>query len=204
MLVPKSRTLYSITQSNQSLLDFVLSTRPFDTVDTVRSRFAQSMAFSATASLVLGFGDRHTQNIMVNGDGALFHIDFSYILGREPGCKAPLANLGPKIRMTRQMIDALGGNGSNYFRNFKRSSTQLFHLAQRRAKGFYFILYALVASKLYTTAQLSDHLMKTLVPGQTVEETRLIVSEKIDNATRFRTVDTILDTIHHWSQMLSM
>ena len=39
--------------------------------------FANSLAAYSVLSFVLGFCDRHNDNIMIKTDGSLFHIDFA-------------------------------------------------------------------------------------------------------------------------------
>ena len=55
----------------------------------------------------------------------MFHIDFGYILGREPKIMAP------PMKLNKQMVDAMGGNDSEHFQKFKVHTYTAF-LALRR------------------------------------------------------------------------
>jgi Phosphatidylinositol 3- and 4-kinase len=46
--------------------------------------------------------------------GKLFHIDFGFILGRDP------KPLPPPMKLSKEMVEAMGGPGSEYFTDFKR------------------------------------------------------------------------------------
>jgi len=61
---------------------------------------------------LLGVGDRHLDNLMMTKTGRLFHIDFGFILGRDPKLRPP------PMKITREMVDAMGGMGSDNFAKF--------------------------------------------------------------------------------------
>lgn len=53
---------------------------------------------------LLGVGDRHLDNLLLRDTGQLFHVDFSFILGRDP---KPLPQ---PMRISKDMIEMLDGN----------------------------------------------------------------------------------------------
>lgn len=57
--------------------------------------------------------------------GKLFHVDFGYILGRDPKLLPPL------MKLTTEMIDGMGGSNSEHFHDFKKLCYTAF-LAIRR------------------------------------------------------------------------
>jgi len=77
--------------------------------EAARKRFAASIGIWWAISYILGFGDRHTDNLMVKPNGILFHIDFGWILGKDP----KYALSGGMLRADSSWFDALGREHSD-------------------------------------------------------------------------------------------
>eukprot|EP01091_Cochliopodium_minus_P019361 TRINITY_DN8117_c0_g1_i1.p1 TRINITY_DN8117_c0_g1~~TRINITY_DN8117_c0_g1_i1.p1 ORF type:complete len:583 (+),score=178.67 TRINITY_DN8117_c0_g1_i1:245-1750(+) len=81
--------------TSDSILNYLMENNPSQNLyDTCKNNFTTSCAGYILTSYVLGLGDRHNDNIMIQKNGKLFHIDFGYFLGhkttflniqREPG-----------------------------------------------------------------------------------------------------------------------
>ena len=69
----------------------------------VLETFVKSCAGYCVTMYVLGVGDRHLDNLMLRSDGALFHIDFGYMLGRDP------KPFPPPMKLCKEMVEAMGG-----------------------------------------------------------------------------------------------
>ena len=110
---------------------------PLGVAPAVLDNYVRSCAGYSAITYILGIGDRHMQNLLLRPDGRLLHIDFGFILGRDP---KPFMT---PIRLTREMVDAMGGTQSEYFKEFKK----LFHtcfLQLRKHANLFLNLFALM------------------------------------------------------------
>jgi len=89
---------------------------------------------------ILGIGDRHLDNIMLTKDGKLFHIDFGFILGKDP------KPLPPPMRICREMVDAMGGFSSAGYQSFRSKCCQAFKILRRHSKLIINLLYLMIDS----------------------------------------------------------
>nr|CAD7439167.1 unnamed protein product [Timema bartmani] len=76
---------------------------------------------------LLGVGDRHLDNLLLTTSGKLFHIDFGYILGRDP------KPLPPPMKLSKEMVEAMGGVTSEHYQEFRKQCYTAFLHLRRHA-----------------------------------------------------------------------
>ncbi len=76
---------------------------------------------------LLGVGDRHLENLLLTRRGRLLHVDFAFLLGRDPEWRPP----APPMRITREMIEALGGSRGTAFKQFRQYIHSAYLLLRR-------------------------------------------------------------------------
>ena len=81
-----------------------------ETMDT----YIKSCAGYCVITYLLGVGDRHLENLLLAPDGHFFHIDFGFILGRDPKPFAPL------MKLCKEMVEGMGGTNSKEYLQFKQ------------------------------------------------------------------------------------
>eukprot|EP01059_Diplonema_ambulator_P006316 TRINITY_DN16053_c0_g1_i2.p1 TRINITY_DN16053_c0_g1~~TRINITY_DN16053_c0_g1_i2.p1 ORF type:complete len:875 (+),score=168.21 TRINITY_DN16053_c0_g1_i2:71-2695(+) len=100
--------------------EFQLSKECLDT-------WVRSNAGYAIITFVLGIGDRHLENLLVTNDGRIVHIDFGFILGRDP------KPFPPPLKLRKEMVDAMGGTESARFNEFKKLCCGSFNIIRKHA-----------------------------------------------------------------------
>ena len=95
--------------------------------------YRKTMAFWSVVTLLLGVGDRHSCNIMIKPSGALFHIDYGFILGEDPKKGVLPEQWGPPLmRITEDMIGAMGG-----WKEFKDICLKLYMALRNHSELFF-------------------------------------------------------------------
>lgn len=110
----------------------------------VMDTYVKSCAGYCVMTYLLGIGDRHLHNIMLCPDGHLFHIDFGFILGKDP---KPTPLLGP-FRLSLSMVEGMGGKEHENFKRFKQLCTVTFQCLRRHASLIIWVVGLMVDAGL--------------------------------------------------------
>lgn len=140
--------------------------------------YVKSCAGYCVVTYLLGVGDRHLDNLLLAPDGTLlpphsyvpqtlsltrflighfFHIDFGYILGRDP------KPMPPPIKLSQVMVDAMGGSDSTNYATFKQYCFTAY-TTLRKSSNLILNLFALM-----TDANIPDIIAE---PDKAVEKIR--------------------------------
>ena len=195
-MVPKSRTLHGIQQTlKMSLLNYLLEHNTSCDIHTLRMGFVRSCAVCSMQSLLFGLGDRHLENILLTETGNMFHVDYSYLFGKEPHVKT-LVDSG-RMKLTPSIIDVMGGKHSRYFQHFLDKSDLIFRLLRSQAPVFYCVCYPLVLVGHVSKDVLLKHFYNVFRPGEAGSESSIQIENIINYNTQHRMMDSILDRMHN-------
>lgn len=103
------------------------ATGPFGMAPEVMDTYIRSCAGYCVLTYLLGVGDRHLDNLLLTTSGKLFHIDFGYILGRDP------KPMPPPMKLSKEMVEAMGGVTSEYHHAFRKQCYTAFLHLRRHA-----------------------------------------------------------------------
>jgi phosphatidylinositol 3-kinase len=145
-----------------------------DTMDT----YVKSAAGYCVITYLLGIGDRHLDNIMLRKDGHLFHLDFGYIFGRDP------KPLPPPMRLTKEMIDGMGGPESNNYNRFKGYCCQAYNILRKSANLVLCLLNLMRDAGIEALAEAPD-----LVIAKLQEKFRLDIDDEAADQVFLKLVD---------------
>lgn len=129
--------------------------KPYGIEQDIMENYVKSCAGYCVITYLLGVGDRHLDNLLLTRNGCLFHVDFGYILGRDP------KPLPPPMKLSKEMVEGMGGINSDYYHEFRiHCYTTFLHL--RRHANLILNLFSLM-----TDASVPDI---ALEPDKTVKK----------------------------------
>jgi len=196
--VPDSYTLTSILENyGRDIRKFFEAHNPkAASLAKALDIFVKSTAGYCVITYILGIGDRHLENLLLTTSGHLFHIDFSFIFGRDP------KPWPPPMKFCKEMVEAMGGSQSAHYSEFKRFSAVAFNIFRRHAS---LILNLLGLMGDANIPDLSRDVEKNLLKTQdkfrldlTDEQAEAFIVNMIDEAsTAF--FPKVIDKAHNWA-----
>uniref|UniRef100_A0A1I8GZ38 Phosphatidylinositol 3-kinase catalytic subunit type 3 n=1 Tax=Macrostomum lignano TaxID=282301 RepID=A0A1I8GZ38_9PLAT len=172
---------------------------PYGVKPEVLENYVRSCAGYCIVTYLLGVGDRHLDNLMLTRDGRLFHIDFGFILGRDPKV------MPPPMKLTDGMVAAMGGQDSQEFIAFLKHCDTAYKSLRRHASVIVNLFSLMLDSSVPEIAMEPDKTLKKLTDRFCLhltdeEATQHIVKVIQDSLSAF--MPQLIDTLHDWTQAM--
>ena len=97
-----------------------------------RDNFVNSLCAYSLVCYILQIKDRHNENILIDIEGHVLHIDFGFLLSNAPG-KGVKFEKAP-FKLTQEMMQVMDGENSTAFRNFRERMARGFSALQANAE----------------------------------------------------------------------
>ncbi|KAJ2882438.1 Phosphatidylinositol (PI) 3-kinase [Coemansia aciculifera] len=200
--IPSQSLAAILAENNNSILAYLRKTSPdpdgpYGVSTDVMETYVKSCAGYCVITYLLGVGDRHLDNLLLTPHGHLFHVDFGYILGRDP------KPFPPPMKLCKEMVEAMGGMESLMYQRFKSHCFVAFSILRKSSNLILNLFSLMIHSNIPDVAVAPDQ-----VVAMVQDKFRLDLSE--EEAMRyFQTLISdsvkalfpqVIETIHKWAQ----
>jgi phosphatidylinositol 3-kinase len=198
--VPNSTTISDILKKNLNEIKPYfkqLSKGREDVLESMLNSYINSCAGYCVVTYILGIGDRHLENLMIDNKGRLFHIDFGYILGKDP------KPYPPPIKLCKEMVDCMGGKNSKKFEEFKQKCVNAYWVLRENAKVIVNMFYLMIDSGIpeLNNIEMLNKLNDKFAPGfDKIQAQNSLLSNLEESVDAFFPV--LMETIHKWAQYM--
>jgi len=195
--IEDSITLRLINANGFTLQNYILNLNINATLDNIKMTFVQSLAISSCLSYIIGLGDRHLDNIMINKKGQIFHIDYGYIMDN------PLTSSFfdiPEIKVTNDIIDFLGGIHSIYYEEFKTLFIKIYNIF-RTNKNILNIYFKFICDEGFLNWNtVYQKLDSKLMNGMKCKDIEITLINEIESANSL--TNMVIDMCHSYKQRI--
>ena len=198
--VPNSTTISDILKNNLNEIKPYfkqLSKGKEDVLESMLNSYINSCAGYCVVTYILGIGDRHLENLMIDNKGRLFHIDFGYILGNDP------KPYPPPIKLCKEMVDCMGGKNSKKFEEFKQKCVNAYWVLRENAKVIVNMFYLMIDSGIpeLNNIEMLNKLNDKFAPGfDKIQAQNSLLSNLEESVDAFFPV--LMEKIHKWAQYM--
>jgi len=192
--VPNSSTIHDRIQKKQLLSAYLNDNKANN--PEIFETFIKSCAGYCVITYLLGIGDRHLENLMIDNTGHLFHIDFGYVLGKDP------KPMPPPFKLCKEMVEAMGGERSPGYERFKLKCVEVFMHLRKHCKLIVNLFYLMIHSGLSgmqgDPLKIIDKLYERFKIGLSDEKAERYFLELITESVN-ALMPQILEKIHVWA-----
>lgn len=170
---------------------------PFGIESDVMENYVRSCAGYSVICYLLGIGDRHLHNLLLCKNGKLFHVDFGYILGRDP------KPLPPPMKLTREMLDGMGGLSGGQWQEFRRLCYTAFLHLRRHANLILNLFSLMVSASIPDIALEPDKAVKKIETRFNLDlndEEAVMLMQRLIDASISAKMAVLADWAHDWAQ----
>ena len=145
------------------------------------NNYLLSCAGYAVATYLMAVGDRHLENLMLNNDGKMWHLDFGFILGKNPPKKGLWA---PPIRINQPMVKGMGGQKSAKYEEFVSKTIDAFLFLRRYRIRIMNLMALMVDSGIdnlqpFEAEKILNQMNDRFLPGLSNEQARPVFKKMI-------------------------
>ena len=200
-IVENCETLYSISETlKTTIMNYLMRHNPDESVSNLRNRFKNSCAIYSVIAFLLSISDRNTENLMVTSRADFFEVDYSFVLSAQAKILKTSC-----IRITPQMLDALGGAHSKEFGEFQELCGVVYDILRRHVNTFVCLLSLIPTFKSTsrTSPNISEEdmfaeIVKRFCPGETYNDAIKNLKTRVEESSDYSTFSKyyVIDLFH--------
>ncbi|XP_057494102.1 phosphatidylinositol 3-kinase, root isoform [Actinidia eriantha] len=197
-----SSSLAQILSEHRSIISYLQKfhpdeNAPFGITATCLETFIKSCAGYSVITYILGIGDRHLDNLLLRNDGRLFHVDFGFILGRDP------KPFPPPMKLCKEMVEAMGGAESQYYTRFKSYCCEAYNILRKSSNLILNLFHLMAGSNIPDIAsdpekgilKLQEKFRLDLDDEECIHFFQDLINESVSAL-----FPQMVETIHRWAQ----
>ncbi|KAK3017117.1 hypothetical protein RJ639_006967 [Escallonia herrerae] len=197
-----SKSLAQILSEHRSITSYLQKFHPdedgpFGITATCLETFIKSCAGYSVITYILGIGDRHLDNLLLTDDGRLFHVDFGFILGRDP------KPFPPPMKLCKEMVEAMGKAESQYYTRFKSYCCEAYNILRKSSNLILNLFHLMAGSNIPDIAsdpekgilKLQEKFRLDLDDEECIHFFQDLINESVSAL-----FPQMVETIHRWAQ----